>query len=81
MIIEAGELSTKDRIAFELQLGFEEALVASLQVNDSDVGRAAVGVEVGIRTTPEPPKLKEGTQVFRVRHKQRGETAASAQTE
>jgi hypothetical protein len=81
VIVDEEELCTGDRIAFEVPLGSEETLVTSLQLDNSDVGRAAVGSEIGIRTTPEPPKLKEGMRVFRVRQKQRGETAASAQTE
>ncbi|MEK6409496.1 MAG: hypothetical protein AABN34_21435 [Acidobacteriota bacterium] len=81
VILEGEELCTGDRIAFELPLGFEETLVASLQVDDTGVGRAAVGTEVGIRTTPEPPNLKEGVRVFRVRQKRGANAVESTRSE
>jgi len=81
VIIEEEELCAGDRIAFELPLGCEETVVASLQVDDTDVGRAAVGTEVGIRTTPEPPNLKEGVRVILVRQKRGANAVESTRSE
>lgn len=65
--IDAVGLSKDDRIAFELDVEFEEQDVTSLQVEKADVQTAAVGTRAGIVTHLNRAKLKIGTRVFLVR--------------
>lgn len=67
--LDAIGLSKGDRIAFELDVEFEEQDVTSLQVDKSDVQTATVGMRAGIKTKLDRATLKVGTRVFVVRPK------------
>lgn len=65
--IEAVGLQLHDRIAFELDVEFEEQDVTSLQINKEAVQTGEVGSCVGTESQLMRPKVKNGMRVFLVR--------------
>jgi hypothetical protein len=65
--INAVGLSKGDRIAFEMDIEYEEQDVVTLQVEKAEVQTAAVGERAGTKTQMERSALKVGTRVFIVR--------------
>ena len=59
-----GEIKVGDRIAFELDVEFEEQEVASLQIEKKPVESAPTGIKAGTETKLKRPALKDGTRVF-----------------
>ena len=65
--LESVGLKLGDRIAFELDVEFEEQEVTSLQVNKVAVETASVGVRVGTATDLQRPVIRDGMRVFVVK--------------
>lgn len=65
--IEAAGLQMHDRIAFELDVEFEEQDVTSLQLNKAAVQTGEIGSCVGTESQLMRPKVKDGMRVFLVR--------------
>jgi hypothetical protein len=66
VVVDAQTLAPGDRVAVEGPVDFEEAIVASLKVDDQDVQMAKAGDRLGVRTKTPIPSVKEGTRVFKV---------------
>ncbi|MCW3099204.1 MAG: hypothetical protein JWL77_4822 [Chthonomonadaceae bacterium] len=64
--LQAGHLRLGDRIAFDLPVAFEEAEIASMQVEGVDVTNAIAPTFVGIITHLTKAQAREGVRVFRV---------------
>jgi len=62
--VEAVGLKLGDRIAFELDVEFEEQEVTSLQVDRKAVETAVIGVRVGTETKLQRPSIRDGMRVF-----------------
>jgi hypothetical protein len=65
--LEAVDLKLGDRIAFELDVEFQEQEITSLQVNKVPVETASVGVRVGTTTKLQRPVIGDGMRVFIVK--------------
>jgi hypothetical protein len=70
--IENGTLHVGDRISIAFPVDFDELTITSLHLNDTDVQSAAVGNEVGILRNEASPKVKVGSQVYRIKSAQHG---------
>ena len=65
--IARGELQVGDYISVEFSVDYEEQLVSSLRIDNSDVQVATKGTEVGILWRETLPRIKVGAAVYRVR--------------
>ena len=61
-----GEINKGDRIAFELQVDFEEQRIQSLMLDDVLVEKSESGNLIGIQTKLSKEQARKGVRVFRV---------------
>lgn len=64
--IENSTIKIGDRIAFELPVEYEEQQVESLQVDNTPVEQAEIGILAGIKTHLIKEQVKKGIRVFKI---------------
>lgn len=66
--VDAVGLRLGDRIAYELDVAFEEEDVESLQVDKQPVTEAGIGTKAGVSSKFQRPTVKDGMRVFLVQN-------------
>ena len=67
VVVEEAALRRGDIICLEFPVDIDEQKVDTLQINDSDVESATIGMEVGVRRDASSNRVKEGFRVYRIR--------------